>query len=66
MENKLSTFRGSRTQREMAEHYGVSQQLWSLWEKGERTPPAATMLRLQQDSGIPMEQLFYTQFNNKR
>lgn len=65
MENLLVKYRGHESQKNMAERYGVSQQLWSLWEKGERTPAAAVMLRIEKDSGIPMEDLFCVQFNNK-
>ena len=66
MENLLVQFRGERTQKEMAEKYGCSQQSWSFWDKGTRTPPLNVMLQLEKDSGIPMEKLFYKKFNNKR
>ena len=55
---KLIAFRGERTQQDMAKHYGVSQQSWSLWEKGESAPNVVTMKKLEKDSGVPMESLF--------
>ncbi|WP_075579473.1 helix-turn-helix transcriptional regulator [Acidaminococcus massiliensis] len=64
MENLLVQLRGERTQTEMAEKYGVSQQSWSCWENGARKPPLNIMLRLEKDSGIPMEKIFYKEFNN--
>lgn len=61
---KLIEFRGERTQAEMAKLYGVTQQAWWKWENGETVPEPATMLRLEQDSGVSMEQLFFDAFNN--
>ncbi|WP_337937017.1 helix-turn-helix transcriptional regulator [Acidaminococcus fermentans] len=66
MDNLLVEFRGKRTQKEMADKYGVSQQSWSFWENGARKPPLNIMLQLEKDSGIPMEKLFYKEFNNKK
>ena len=45
MENLLVQLRGERTQTEMAEKYGVSQQSWSCWENGARKPPLNIMLK---------------------
>ena len=55
---KLIKFRGSRTQTEMAEKYGVTQQAWSMWERGENIPSLPTMKKLETDTGIPMEDIF--------
>lgn len=61
----LIRFRGSRSQTEMANMYGVSQQAWSLWELGEKTPTVLTMKRLENDIGLPMEEIFFDVFNEK-
>lgn len=63
---KLIAFRGNRTQAEMAAMYGVTQQAWGQWEKGSKTPVVVTMKRLEVDSGVPMEELFFDVFNNQK
>ncbi len=63
---KLVMFRGERSQADMASHYGVTQQAWNSWESGRRTPRPHIMKRLEIDSGIPMEVLFFDVFNNFR
>lgn len=61
---KLIDFRGDNSQEAMAKRYNVSQQAWWKWENGEALPEAPIMLRLEKDSGIPMEELFFDKFNN--
>lgn len=61
----LVTYRGYRTQKEMADRYGVSQQAWSKWEKGVCTPSLPIMKRIEIDSGVPMEIMFEDAFNFK-
>ena len=61
---KLISFRGNRTQTEMANSYGVTQQAWSMWERGENTPSLPIMKKLEDDIGIPMEAIFFDVFNN--
>ena len=63
---KIIEFRGKRTQSEMAKAYGVTQQAWSMWENGENLPTVTIMKRLEIDSGIPMEELFFDVFNNSK
>ena len=60
---KLIAFRGKRSQADMATTYGVSQQAWSMWEKGTSKPNVVIMKRLEVDSGIPMEELFFDVLN---
>ena len=62
---KLIAFRGKRSQSDMAAVYGVSQQACSMWEVGALKPNVVTMKRLEIDSGIPMEELFFDVFNKK-
>jgi transcriptional regulator with XRE-family HTH domain len=50
----------------MAARYGVSQQAWGQWETGKKTPVVVTMKKLEFDSGIPMEELFFDVFNNQK
>lgn len=64
MREKLIRFRGNRSQEEIAKLYGVTQQAWSQWEMGTKTPGVVIMKRLEIDSGIPMEELFADIFNN--
>lgn len=54
----LRAFRGKRTQEEMAAMYGTIQQQWSQWENGKGQPKISIMMRLANDSGIPVEKLF--------
>ena len=63
---KLTSFRGDRTQAEMAKIYGVSQQTWSMWERGENTPSLPIMKKLADDIGLPMEEIFFDSFNNTK
>lgn len=58
----LVQYRGWRTQQEMGDRYGVSQQLWNCWERGKSAPRVAMMKRLEKDSGVGMEELFPDQF----
>ena len=55
---KLIDYRGSRTQEQMADIYKVSFKTWNSWENGRSSPRPPLMLRLEKDSGIPMEELF--------
>ena len=55
---QLIKFRGSRNQEEMAKKYGVSQQLWSCWENGTSKPLPHIMKKIENDSKLPMEQIF--------
>jgi DNA-binding XRE family transcriptional regulator len=60
---KLFAYRNGRPQSVMANMYGVTQQTWSMWEKGTWKPNVVTMKKLEADSGIPMEELFADVFN---
>lgn len=61
---KLIEYRANRSQDEMGNMYGVSQQSWSNWERGVKNPSPLIMKRMEMDSGIPMEELFFDIFNN--
>ena len=58
----LIDFRGSRTQYDMAQCYGVTQQAWAKWEAGENTPTPDKMKQLEDDIGVPMEVIFADAF----
>lgn len=60
---KLVEYRNGRPQSVLADIYGVTQQTWSMWEKGAWKPNVVTMKKLETDSGIPMEELFADVFN---
>lgn len=62
----LIKYRGKRTQAEMAKKYGVSQQSWCKWEKGESKPNVVIMKQIEIDSGVPMESIFFDVFNNDK
>lgn len=63
MREMLIQYRGKRTQKEMAEKYGVSQQLWSFWELGKYTPKPHIMKKIALDSNKPMEKIFSDAFD---
>ena len=65
MRDLLIKYRGNRTQQEMAERYGVSQQLWSFWEAGKSIPRPHVMKQIAEDSKMPMEKIFFDAFNQK-
>lgn len=59
----LLKYRGTRSQTEMAQKYNVSQQAWSGWEQGKFTPSIFIMKKIEVDSGIPMERIFFDIFD---
>ena len=61
---KLIDFRGENSQATMGVRYGVTQQAWANWENGVGLPTVDKMKRLEDESGIPMEVLFFDAFNN--
>ena len=61
----LIDFRGDRSQKEMGERYGVTQQAWTQWENGDKKPDVTIMKQIEKDSGIPMEVIFFDVFNKK-
>lgn len=63
--NLLKLLRGEKTQNEMANIYGVSQQTWYSWEIGRTVPNNETMLKMEKDFAIPMEVIFFYSFNYK-
>ena len=65
MRDLLVKYRGKRTQKEMAEKYGVSQQLWALWEAGKSIPRPHVMKQIAIDANLPMERIFYDAFNQQ-
>lgn len=66
MRDRLIKFRGQRSQEEIAKKYGVSQQAWSKYEQGTATPSPAIMLKIERDSGIRMETLFFDVFKQPK
>lgn len=62
MRDKLIKYRGKRSQEEMAKMYGISQQAWSKYENGTAVPSPSIMLRIERDSGIKMEDIFFDKF----
>jgi DNA-binding XRE family transcriptional regulator len=62
MRELLIKYRGKRTQKEMAEKYGVSQQSWAFWELGKSTPKPHIMKKIALDSKKPMEKIFFDVF----
>ena len=59
----LITYRGDRSQQEMAAMYGVTQQAWSSWENGITKPDVVTMQKLSKDIGKNIENIFFDVFN---
>lgn len=59
----LITYRGDRSQQEMAAMYGVTQQAWSSWENGITKPDVVTMQKLSKDIGKNIEDIFFDVFN---
>ena len=63
--NLLKLLRGDKTQNEMANIYGVTQQTWFSWETGRTVPNNETRLKMEKDFSIPMEVIFFDSFNYK-
>ena len=57
--DNLIKFRGDRTQQEMGDRYGVGQQTWSAWERGDITPSAKNMRKISRDAGMTVDELFF-------
>lgn len=49
----------------MGARYGVTQQAWSYWERGAKSPAPFIMKRIADDAGVPMEILFGDVFNKE-
>ena len=54
-----------KTQRQMAEKYGVCHQAWFQWENGVTTPRPHMMARLAKDIGFPVSDIFPDVFMGK-
>ena len=63
--NLLQLIRGNNSQAEMAEKYGSKQQTWYSWESGRTVPSGSVMLQMEHDFGLPMEVIFFDEFNYK-
>lgn len=63
--NLLSLLRGDKSQDEMAKTFGVSQQGWCSWEKGRTVPSVKVLLEMERTFRIPMEVIFFRNFNYK-
>ncbi len=63
--NLLQLLRGNKTQTEMGNIYGVSQQTWFSWESGRTTPSNDILLKMEKDFSIPMEVILFKSFNYK-
>jgi len=63
--DRLIKYRGDRSQDEMAKMYGVTQQAWSQWEQGIRTPSYLLMRRIANDIGRTIDDIFFANINNK-
>ena len=63
--NLLQLIRNNHTQTEMANKYGVAQQTWASWEIGRTVPDNKIMLQMERDFSIPMEVIFFDEFNYK-
>ncbi len=59
----LASYRGKQTQEEIGKKYGVTQQVWSRWERGDVVPNVVIMRQLEKDIGKPMEAIFPDVFN---
>lgn len=62
----LVSYRGHRSQEEMGKLYNVSQQVWSRWENGTAKPRVEIMKQLEEDIGVPMEDIFFDVFNTSK
>ena len=65
VKNRLKELRGLKSQKKMAEIFGVSQQAWSKWESGAASPCKALMLEIERYFKMPMEAIFFDVFNYK-
>lgn len=60
----LVEYRGNRSQEEMAQMYGVTQQAWGAWELGTRTPTYLMMKKIANDIGKSIDDIFFANNNN--
>ena len=63
--NLLSLLRGQKSQHEMAKKFGVSHHRKKKREKGRTVPNAKVLLEMERIFKIPMEVIFYKNFNYK-
>ena len=62
--DKLINLRGSRTQDELANELGISQQHYSAIENGTRTPTPKLMFEFEKYFNVPVQELFPDIFLN--
>lgn len=55
---KLIEFRGERSQQEMADKAGISQQAWDSWENGKTSPNLKNVKKIADNLGVEPEYFF--------
>lgn len=56
--NKCRELRGNRTQQEIAEFLGITQQMYSLIENSETPPKLSTCIKLSKFFNQPIDKIF--------
>jgi DNA-binding XRE family transcriptional regulator len=65
MREKLIKARGERSQKQLGERYGVTQQSYCSWESGRTSPPHWVIEDMEYYFGVPKKELFPDLFNSK-
>lgn len=67
MRISLVRLRGNRTQHEVAQVYGTSQQNWFHWETGVSRPRDYSLMeRIAQDAGSTVGEIFFASSDRKK
>jgi len=63
--HKLKALRGTRSQREVARELGITRQMLSAIETGERTPSLELANKIAAFYGVPIEDIFFNDSGNE-
>jgi len=61
----LKKLRNEKTQKSMANIFGVTQQAWHSWESGRTLPSLKLMQLMEEHFSVRKEEIFFGAFNYK-
>ena len=61
----LRSLRADKTQEEIAKDIGITKSSWAMYERGERIPRDEVKVLIAQYFGVPVQDIFFKQFEHK-
>jgi len=56
---RLTELRGQRSRRDVANAVGVSESAWAMWENAERVPKDEIKMRIADEFGRSVQEIFF-------